>query len=917
MLRRLERFLDLRTGELERGLLLFAYLFLVIASFVVGKSVRDALFIDEFGALLLPYADIGVAVLVGVWVSVYLRLARRTNLRQLLVTSLLFFAVNSLVFWWIAHSIRPAWLTPVIYVWVGMFGVVAPAQVWTLATSVLTTREAKRMYGFIGSGATSGWIVAGYLTQVTAARFGAEATLLGMAVALLAAAAIVVRLWQCRPMADREPETALDASNMSAGIRASIRLIAGSRYLTAIAAVILLSSFTTAVAGWQFKAFTGQAIEGRDALAAFFGRFNFYAGLLAFTLQWLLTGRLLRRLGLGFALFVVPVGLLFGSISLLVFGSLAAVVALRGIDQVLRYSIDKPTVELLYLPVPSDQTVAVKSFIDTVVWRLGDGLAGATILIAAGFGRMAIVQITWVNLLLLGGWLAAAWVAQRLYVENLRDSIHHYRLDAERASATGLERKAADLLTSKLGGGDPSEVLYALRLLGASSHHAMHPAVRGLLTHASPGVRAEAVRVLDEGGDAGVIPTVEKLLHDPDLNVRTQALLYVAHHAQIDPLDRIEKLGEFDDFSIRAAMVTFLAQPGTHENIEAARVLLDRMLQDEEPRARLEAARLLELLPDQFEDQLRAVFTSGDTEPVRHALRAVGHLRKRKMISRVVDRLGDPELADDATEALAAFGDRVVGTLRDYLADPDTPVAVRRQIPLVLLRIGSQAAHTVLADSMLDADTQARYNVIIGLNKLGDLHPTWSLDGRLVETVLGAEIMGHLRSYQIMGTLGRAMADPVPVTDAIQDAMERELERIFRLLKLLFPRQDLHSAYVGVQSRNPVVHDNALEFLENILSPQLRSLLLPLLDSEVPTSVRTELANRVLGAQVADSTEAVQSLLASEDPWLRSCAAYAIGALNLGGFDAELERLSGDPDPLLRETARQAQSRLSGARADS
>jgi hypothetical protein len=209
---------------------------------------------------------------------------------------------------------------------------------------------------------------------------------------------------------------------------------------------------------------------------------------------------------------------------------------------------------------------------------------------------------------------------------------------------------------------------------------------------------------------------------------------------------------------------------------------------------------------------------------------------------------------------------------------------------------------------MLDADTQVRYSVIIGLNKLGELHPTWAIDRRLVETVLGAEIMGHLRSYQILGTLGRELSDPAPVTEAIRDAMERELERIFRLMKLLFPQQDLHSAYVGVQSRNPVIHDNALEFLENILSTQLRSLLLPLLDSEVPAASRIELANRVLGTQVASSAEAVHSLLSSEDPWLRSCAAYAIGALNLEGFDGQLERLSTDPDPLLRETARQAQA---------
>ena len=111
--------------------------------------------------------------------------------------------------------------------------------------------------------------------------------------------------------------------------------------------------------------------------------------------------------------------------------------------------------------------------------------------------------------------------------------------------------------------------------------------------------------MLDEGADTGATGAVEKALYDPDLHVRTQALLYVAHHTQVDPLDRIEQIGDFADFSIRAAMVTFLSQPGKHENLDAARLLLDRMLQDDAMEARLEASRLLELLPDQFEDQIR------------------------------------------------------------------------------------------------------------------------------------------------------------------------------------------------------------------------------------------------------------------------------------------------------------------------
>jgi HEAT repeat protein len=61
---------------------------------------------------------------------------------------------------------------------------------------------------------------------------------------------------------------------------------------------------------------------------------------------------------------------------------------------------------------------------------------------------------------------------------------------------------------------------------------------------------------------------------------------------------------------------------------------------------------------------------------------------------------------------------------------------------------------------------------------------------------------------------------------------------------------------------------------------------------------------------VNSQAEAIDSLLASEDPWLRSCAAYAIGTLRLGGYSNQLSQMAADPDPLLRETALQAQSRL-------
>jgi len=225
-------------------------------------------------------------------------------------------------------------------------------------------------------------------------------------------------------------------------------------------------------------------------------------------------------------------------------------------------------------------------------------------------------------------------------------------------------------------------------------------------------------------------------------------------------------------------------------------------------------------------------------------------------------------------------------------------------------RIGTAAAARALEEHLLEGDTTLRFRVISSLNKSRQLHPEVELDTQMIETALAAEILGHYRSYQILGTLGRELDGQQEMARALKVSIEQEVERIFRLLGLLLPQYDFHSAYVGLQSRSPVVHDNALEFLDNVLKPPLRNVLVPLIDSEVSLGERVQLANRLVGAKVESREEAVAVLLGSTDPWLKSCGAYAVGTLGLKSFERELDTCLDHPDPLLRETARQAKLRL-------
>ncbi len=918
MTRFFERLLGLHASELRRALPLFAYLFLVMAGSVASRAARDALFLDRYRAIDLPWADIVIAVLVGLVVSLYLRIGQRTSLRNVQAASLLFFASNSLLFWWLSRAPdgQPGWLFAVIYVWVGVYSVLAPVQVWTLANYVMTTREAKRGFGLVGSGAILGWIVGGLITRQTAERFGAESMLLWVALSLTLCVALVAWIWHERPgYVSDGVATGDPAPSGQGGLRASLLLLHRSHYLRAIAAVICLSAFATTLAGWQFKAIAKEYIPEKDALAAFFGTFNVVAGAASLALQILLTGRVLKRVGVGMALFIVPVAISISSVTVLVFGTLLAVAALKASDQVLRYSIDKATVELLYLPVPTGQTFRVKAFIDTVIYRFGDALGGVAVLVFAALLGVSPVQMAWVCLAVVAGWLVAAGFARRLYVENLRDSILQHRVDTERTTTPVLERSTAEFIAGKLAG-TPAEVLYGIDLIEMADDRSGHAGVRALLAHEAPEVRRRAIALLARTGDLGVQPQVERLLYDPDLEVRTEALRYLARLAHIDPLERIEQLGDFPDFSIRAAMVSFLAWPGPAQKVDAARMILAGMVTESgeagKP-ARLEAARLLSVLPDLFDRELRQLLQDDDVEVTRSAMRAVGRLRKRTFVPRVLERLGEPGLAEDGIEALAAFGDGIVGTLRDSLIDRNMPIEVRREIPNALLAIGTSAAQHVLVESVLDGDTVLRYRVIFALNKLGQQHPERRVDRKIVETVLAAELLGHYRTYQALVTLVAPLAGRDSLQEGVREAMEQEAERIFRLLKILHPDQDLHSAYVGLQSTDPVVHDNAVEFLENILSPEMRAVVLPLFDRGVSRAERARIGARLLGSSTGEREEAISVLTLSNEPWLQSCAAYAIGELRLMRFADVIDRWASDPDPLLRATATEARQKLTAS----
>ena len=920
MVARVRRFLDVRPGEGLPVLLTFLYIAVVVAAFLLAKPIRNGLFLHQYGPYALVYVYAAVPLVLTLFVPIYTRVAARFGARTVTIGTLVFFSLNVISFWLAFRYYRFMLLPGLFYVWVNCFGVIAPVQAWSFANSLFDTRQAKRLFGLIGSGASLGAITGGIMARYLVGPAGGTANLMLVVAALILAAAAIVTVSKVRI---KRPAASRGARPGSRSPGETWRVIAASPYLRLIGGLALVAAVATQWTSFQLSVVAERRFgTDADTLTEFFGTFNFLLGIVSFLLQLLVTGRLLRSLGVASTILALPLALTTGNALILLAPVFGPVLLTNAFDQGLRFSLDKATYELLYLPISSTIRGHVKNAIDIVVNRVADAI-GAVLLgiMTQGFFFVPGLQldvrgIAAANLVTLGLWLALAWRVRGEYVRTIQDSIHRHRIDTERDSSASSEKTAADVLRGKLAAADTAEVKYALDLIEGQHTRRWHTVLRPLLSHPDPEIRRRSLAILTAGGDDEIGDRVMTMLRDPDIGVRTEALLYLSHESGIDPLRQIQELGDFEDFSIRAGAAAFLAAPGPSQNLDAARVILQGMVAtsgEEGRRDRAEAARLIGVIGDsELVDLLPSLLADADIEVARQAVHAARDLARDDLVPALILALGRSEIADDAADALATLGDVVVPDVAAALRSEGVPVEVRRELPTVLFRIASPDAERALVESLLESDGTVRHRVIASLNKLRSIRPDIRIDSSVLELLLAAEIAGHYRSYQVLGPLRTRLKDDDPALEALRHTMEQELERIFRLMALLFPHTGLHDAYVGVRSSNQTVRANALEFLENVLKPELRNVLVPLLDSQVTLEERIALGNLLVGAPLETAQQAIETMLASDDPWLQSCAIHAVGTLELRALGPELKRFESAVDPLVRQSAAEARARLAG-----
>lgn len=857
-------FLKVQRGEGKPLLLLFLYLMLALASFTIARAVRDSLFLDQYGAINLPYAYLAIAVVISAVVSLYVRLAARLSQATLITATLLFFILNLILFWWAAPRGWEA-LPALFYVWTSIYGIIVTAQVWTVAGMILDTRQARRLFPLLGSGGILGAFLGGVFAAVAVRSAGTHNLILLLLVFPVLGIAIVRLLSRrfcrnCRVCQRAQP--AVDSLKGEQGLAPVARRILRSRYLRLIVGLLALSAVVTLLVDFQFKLAVQESIRSADRLTAFFGSFYAWVGLASFLLQ-ILAGRwLVDRHGIRVALLILPIALLSGTLVLLAFPlRLWAALLLRGGDGILRHSIDKPALELLFVPIPQSARAEVKSAIDMVIPRLADGLGGLLLLLLTRGLQLGTRGTGLVNLGLLGLWLWMAVRIRREHVSTLRANLSERQIFPGHAlQAAFLDRESTERVRAMLEERQEDVVLYAIELALAIGRRELIPA--HLLRHPSPSIRSRALDVLPMTAD-----DLERTLReeeDPRIRARILARGYSMRPASESPAAPDEHLRS-GDIHMRLAAVTGLLHHTPPQDIQTARDYL-RMavgpLDDDSAEWVFVAEALGEIHHPAVVGLHMRLMAHPDRAVRRKAILSAGRAGQRELVPVLVRMLAARDSSSAARSALEEYGERILGTLGDIFTDPFEDMEIRRQIPLVLGRLPSQRTVDILTEALEEEDGLLGLRTIGALNRLRISGRDLRFEEKAVTSRIRAEGKRALRYEHALHELY-----PDPTGDLLEQLLREKIqqgrERVFRLLGLVLPPAAAHAAYRAILEKDSAMRANGIEYLDNALPAALRKWVLPLLES------RKE-------APDAPVSVILEEFCRSRDPVLRECAQDAV-----------------------------------------
>jgi AAA family ATP:ADP antiporter len=867
-------FFAARKGERRDCWVAFLTLLSLIASHALLETARDALFLASVPAARLPWVFLAIAALSVGTLKVHGSLTRGRSPRRVLSGATIFSALVTLGFFWLEQWLGALGLYA-LYVWSGLLATFLLVQFWDLVGTRFTITQAKRLYGFIGAGGVIGAIVGSGAASLLSRVIAPDRLVLGSAFGFAVAGMI--------PLLFSESASAFRVVEEPERLRDKVGAVARDPYARRLVGALFVATVCLTLCDFVFKSTIAELVP-KAQLGTVLGAVYFGANVLSLFAQLWLVGWVMKRVSLGAALGVLPAFLALGGLYLAVSAGLVAVVALKLADGALRYSLHRTTAELLCMPFGDTGRQRVKTIVDLVAQRGGQVLASLAIL---GLGALHVQA--WMLALGLAV-LAGAWLVSALSLRAPYIALFRARLNSSRAHHLSefpeLDVSSLETLLRALESDNDREVLAALDVLEREHKTSLVPAL--LLHHPSEAVVLRVLGILSASGRKTAVRTIMRIADHASASVRAAAL---AARSVLEPDAQQLRLILEQESSpeVRATLLVNLIVSGAYGANERERQI-DGLLREGSIATRLAFAEAIGRRSAlEFDYVLARLLSAPEVEVRRAALVAASRVTSSLLIPLLVRALADEATRSEAEQALAARGSAAFEALRESFEDSGTKPSLRWRIPAAMaLCSAERTLKALLAWLPKEPDGGVRFAILIVLERLVRQNPTFSLDkptliGSVSETLTRAYRFLDARLQLVRGAREDA-ARKTPghelLRDLLRDKEESARRRLFRLLALLHPSEDLGQIYRSLSSGKEQ-RTTSMELIEGILREPLRSSVLGLVD-DCADELRLGRAGQYHRPKARSYDTLVEQLQHSESQAVREVAEFHAVELRFG-----------------------------------
>lgn len=451
-------------------------------------------------------------------------------------------------------------------------------------------------------------------------------------------------------------------------------------------------------------------------------------------------------------------------------------------------------------------------------------------------------------------------------------------------------------LRSLMGHSNSEIRLYALKHAGIFKSSYFMDEARSLTRDADMDIRAEALHYLFAHSGSARIRLLRNFMSQPEDALRLPALLCGARESRTNSILR----KEFDIYQRITGLFNHAHELGKGVDADRIKAICARAMG---------AVSIPELMPF-----LHILLFDSAPAVSRAALKAMGEAGQPVSVPLLIYFLGREGFEQQALQALSQFGPDSIDRLGDAINDGSLSLATRRLLPGIIAGSGSKRASDILMKNLDHPDPEFRYAIICSLNRLRGQNPGLKLSDRRIEKRILAESKDYVDTLTVLyrqtrkSDMNRGNTEIATLKAALISKLEMRLEehveKMFRLLGLKYPPEDIYNVYKVIKSDSPDLRMNAVEFLDNLLETNLKKVVIPIVESPLSIPVMDTYAENH-GIRESGEYEGLSFLISIGDRELTLMALDLISSLNENRFIPIVGELLAYPDAEIRENAAQ------------